>query len=93
MGNSGKHMTSLVGDHDPGVLALGVSGFRNNPRAAFRPFRAHDTVNRPASTGRETPLKLAVEMANAGAVTRLIELGADVEAPCDTLPSAPTFPE
>lgn len=40
------------------------------------------TVNRPASTKRETPLKLAIEMANAAAVDRLIELGADVEAPC-----------
>ncbi|WP_175762409.1 ankyrin repeat domain-containing protein [Burkholderia anthina] len=47
-----------------------------------------ETVNRPASTRRETPLKLAVEMANAHAVARLIELGADVEAACDTLPSA-----
>ncbi|OIT16254.1 hypothetical protein BL243_12260 [Ralstonia solanacearum] len=46
------------------------------------------TVNRPASTRRETPLKLAVEMANAHAIARLIELGADVEAACDTLPSA-----
>lgn len=41
-----------------------------------------ETVNRPASTKRETPLKLAIEMANAAAVDRLIELGADVEAPC-----------
>lgn len=46
------------------------------------------TVNRPASTRRETPLKLAIEMANAHAVARLIELGADVEAACDTLSSA-----
>lgn len=47
-----------------------------------------ETVNRPASTKRETPLKIAVEMANAPAVSRLIELGAEVEAACDTLPSA-----
>jgi ankyrin repeat protein len=47
-----------------------------------------ETVNRPASTKRETPLKIAVEMANAHAVTRLIELGADVERACDCLPSA-----
>lgn len=47
-----------------------------------------ETVNRPASTKRETPLKIAVEMANAPAVSRLIELGADVEAACDHLPSA-----
>lgn len=46
------------------------------------------TVNRPASTWRETPLKLAIEMANCAAVTRLIQLGADIEAPCDNLPSA-----
>jgi hypothetical protein len=47
-----------------------------------------ETVNRPASTKRETPLKIAVEMANARAVSRLIGLGADVEAACDYLPSA-----
>lgn len=47
-----------------------------------------ETVNRRASTKRETPLKIAIEMANARAVTRLIELGADVEQPCDYLPSA-----
>lgn len=46
-----------------------------------------ETVNRPASTGRETPLKIAVEMANARAVSRLIKLGADVEAACNDLPS------
>jgi len=47
-----------------------------------------ETVNRPASTKRETPLKIAVEMANAKAVSRLIVLGANVEKPCDYLPSA-----
>ncbi|MBU1364152.1 MAG: ankyrin repeat domain-containing protein [Gammaproteobacteria bacterium] len=49
---------------------------------------SQETVNRPASTKRETPLKIAIEMANAPAVTRLIELGADVEKGCDYLPSA-----
>lgn len=47
-----------------------------------------ETVNRPASTMRETPLKIAIEMANAPAVSRLIELGANVEHSCDHLPSA-----
>lgn len=47
-----------------------------------------ETVNRPASTKRETPLKIAIEMANASAVSRLIELGADVELSCDFKPSA-----
>lgn len=47
-----------------------------------------ETVNRPASTKRETPLKIAVEMANSRAVSRLIEHGADPEAACDYLPSA-----
>lgn len=47
-----------------------------------------ETVNRQASTKRETPLKIAVEMANSQAVSRLIELGANVEATCDYLPSA-----
>lgn len=46
-----------------------------------------ETVNRSASTKREIPLKLAVEMGNAGAVSRLIALGANVEAACDHLPS------
>lgn len=46
------------------------------------------TVNRAASTARETPLKIAIEMANAAAISRLIALGADVEAPCDTHISA-----
>jgi len=49
---------------------------------------SQETVNRPASTKRETPLKIAIEMANAPAVTRLIELGADVEQASDYLPSA-----
>lgn len=46
------------------------------------------TVNRPASTRRETPLKLAIEMADARAVERLIDLGAGMEAPCGHMPSA-----
>ncbi|MFV5215228.1 ankyrin repeat domain-containing protein [Azonexus caeni] len=49
---------------------------------------SRDTVNRPSSTRRETPLQVAIEMANAAAVRRLIELGADVEQSCDLLPSA-----
>lgn len=49
---------------------------------------SQETVNRPASTKRETPLKIAIEMANAPAVTRLIEFGADVEQASDYLPSA-----
>jgi ankyrin repeat protein len=47
-----------------------------------------ETVNRPASTRRETPLKMAIEMADPKAVDRLIELGAKVEVECDYLPSA-----
>lgn len=47
-----------------------------------------ETVNRQASTKRETPLKFAIEMADAKAVERLIELKADVEAKCDHQPSA-----
>ncbi len=47
-----------------------------------------DTVNRQASTSRETPLKIAIEMADAAAVERLISLGADVEQACDYVPSA-----
>jgi ankyrin repeat protein len=47
-----------------------------------------DTVNRAASTLRETPLKLAIEMADGEAVERLIKLGADIEATCGQLTSA-----
>ena len=47
-----------------------------------------ETVKREASTNRETPLKIAIEMANAAAVERLLELGADVEHPCVDVPSA-----
>ena len=47
-----------------------------------------ETVNRAASTGRETPLKIAIEMADATAVERLVALGADVEHACDYVPSA-----
>lgn len=47
-----------------------------------------ETVNRAASTKRETPLKIAIEMANPHAASRLIALGADVEAACCYSPSA-----
>ncbi|QFU00987.1 Ankyrin repeats (3 copies) [Halomonas sp. THAF5a] len=46
------------------------------------------TANRPASTKRETPLKIALEMGHAEIVGRLIDLGADVERSCCNSPSA-----
>lgn len=46
------------------------------------------TANRPASTNRETPLKIALKMADVDVVNRLIELRADIEQPCLTSPSA-----
>jgi len=49
---------------------------------------SEDTVNRQASTSRETPLKIAIEMADAACVERLIALGADVEQASDYVPSA-----
>jgi ankyrin repeat protein len=49
---------------------------------------SEETVNRQASTSRETPLKIAIEMADAAAVERLIVLGADVEDASDYVPSA-----
>lgn len=49
---------------------------------------SEETVNRQASTSRETPLKIAIEMADAAAVERLIVLGADVEKASDYVPSA-----
>lgn len=50
-----------------------------------------ETVNRQASTSRETPLKIAIEMADAAAVERLVRLGANVEYGCDYVPSALCF--
>ncbi len=47
-----------------------------------------ETANRPASTKRETPLQIAMNMADAGVVERLIALGADFEHACFTSPSA-----
>lgn len=47
-----------------------------------------ETVNQPASTKRETLLHIAMNMADAGIVERLIELGADAEQACFTSPSA-----
>lgn len=49
---------------------------------------SEETANRQASTSRETPLKIAIEMADAAAVERLIALGADVEQASDYVPSA-----
>jgi ankyrin repeat protein len=49
---------------------------------------SEETVNRQASTSHETPLKIAIEMADAAAVERLIVLKADVEAASDYVPSA-----
>jgi hypothetical protein len=49
---------------------------------------SQETVNRQASTSRETPLKIAIEMADAKAVERLIVLDADVEQASDYVPSA-----
>jgi ankyrin repeat protein len=47
-----------------------------------------ETANRPASTKRETPLHIAINMADAKVVELLIDLGADVEQSCFTSPSA-----
>lgn len=47
-----------------------------------------ETANRPASTKRETPLQIAMNMEDAGVVERLIALGADFEHACFTSPSA-----
>jgi ankyrin repeat protein len=49
---------------------------------------APETVNRPASSKRETPLQIAMNMADAKVVERLIALGADIEQPCFNSPSA-----
>ena len=51
-------------------------------------YRLEDTVNRQSSTSRDAPLKIAIEMADAAAVERLIALGADVEQASDYVPSA-----
>tara|TARA_R110000868_G_scaffold357323_1_gene618777 strand:+ start:1423 stop:3627 length:2205 start_codon:yes stop_codon:yes gene_type:complete len=49
---------------------------------------APETANRPASSKRETPLQIAMNMAGAKVVERLIEFGADIELPCFNSPSA-----
>lgn len=50
-----------------------------------------ETVNRLASSARETPLKYAIEMGNANVVDLLIKLGADIEVACDRMVSALCF--
>lgn len=47
-----------------------------------------ETANRPASTKQETPLKWAIEMADATAVERLLQLGARPEESCGYQTSA-----
>lgn len=49
---------------------------------------APGTANRPASSKRETPLQIAMNMADTKVVERLIEFGADIELPCFNSPSA-----
>ncbi|QMV61555.1 ankyrin repeat domain-containing protein [Pseudomonas berkeleyensis] len=49
---------------------------------------APETANRSASSKRETPLQIAMNMADAKVVGRLISLGADMELPCFNSPSA-----
>jgi len=49
---------------------------------------APETANRPASSKRETPLQIAMNMADTKVVERLIEFGADIELPCFNSPSA-----
>lgn len=47
-----------------------------------------ETVNRHASTKKETPMKWAIEMADAAAVEHLLQLGAQTEPPCGYQASA-----
>ncbi|MEN9398757.1 MAG: hypothetical protein RLZ81_3287 [Pseudomonadota bacterium] len=50
-----------------------------------------ETVNRVASTLRETPLSIAIQMGSAEVVERLIGLGARVGDPCDAFSSALSY--
>lgn len=50
-----------------------------------------ETVNRVASTLRETPLSVAIQMGSAEVVERLIALGARVSDPCDGFDSAHSY--
>lgn len=47
-----------------------------------------ETLNRAASTKKETPLKVALEMGDASIVRKLMVLGADIEQTCFHAPSA-----
>ncbi|WP_223616318.1 ankyrin repeat domain-containing protein [Pseudomonas sp. BF-B-30] len=47
-----------------------------------------ETANYPASSDRETPLQIAMNMGDAEVVDKLITLGADVEQSCFTSPCA-----
>lgn len=52
---------------------------------------SRETVNRPASTQRQTPLELAISMASVNVVDGLINWGAKVETPCNSAPSALSY--
>lgn len=41
-----------------------------------------ETANRPFGVSRETPLKLAIDIADTAVIRRLVDCGADLEAPC-----------
>lgn len=90
---AGGDPNDYIGESGEGPLTFAMSRACDRKDTAIMDYLLEfdllpETVNRGASTRRETPLKIAIEMANARAVSRLMELGADVEQACDYLPSA-----
>lgn len=90
---AGGDLDDYIPESGEGPLTYAMRRARDRKDPAIMRFLLQyeikqETVNRSASTKRETPLKIAVEMADADAVERLIVLGADPEASCGSKASA-----
>ena len=91
--DAGGDPNDYVGESGEGPLTYAMRRACNRKDPAIMRYLLQldllpETVNRAASTLRETPLKLAIEMADDEAADRLIALGANIEATCGQLTSA-----
>lgn len=60
-----------------------VLGLTSTGEPSIAPCRlSSETANRPFGVSRETPLKLAIDLADPAVIKRLVQCGADLEAPC-----------